>query len=199
MRRLEDIPPVLRRVSGTGAPTETQPTMSTYFAIDPAGVKHTRSSLSRVYSHTVVLRQSYEHDIAAAEAKDNAQQDRHNWDYYVAILTGRDPFPERPMTTPTMTPAKRDAEIGRAARRNADKLANAKKEIGNPYLGLDAYLSRKHTERIALVERRRAEGYYDRWHNAGWCGRRELAEKLLASQRACAWVAEAVIVDVQKA
>ena len=53
-------------------------------AIDPNGVKHTRTSQSRVYAYTVVARSNYARDVAMAGKL--FEQDRRNFDFYTKMV-----------------------------------------------------------------------------------------------------------------
>jgi hypothetical protein len=113
----------------------------TYLATDANGVVHTRSTASRTYSHAVVCRDNYERELGQASHKLHPQQDRRNWEYYVAIVSGRDPHPNRNWRAENperWSPAEIAEEKVWADAANAKRLADAKAEVGVPDQGLGA-------------------------------------------------------------
>lgn len=50
-------------------------------------------------------------------------------------------------------------------------------------LGTAGYAAEQLAIKLAQIEKYKAEGYYDKFANDGWCGRRDLAQKLADSCR----------------
>ena len=146
--------------------------------IDPRGVTHTRTSQNRVYPFVVLVRDSYEHALARAVGPDYAASDRKNYAYYVALANG------------THAHCKNLYSNDDAAKRIAD----AKAYIAGCDT-FDAYLAKQQVERVARVDARKAKGDFDTWGPAGWCGRRDLAEKLAHKERAGGYRAEVIIAE----
>lgn len=138
-----------------------------HFVIDPAGVKHTRTSESRKYSHTVVYQDSYEHAKLMAVAKDWEKTDRSNFAYYLSHVNGTSVYL-----------AKKTWETDEQhAARVAREVADAETRL-NGCRDVESYLAMEQAQRLAAVEEKQAKGGFDRWCNAGWCGRIDLAHKL---------------------
>lgn len=140
-----------------------------HFVIDAAGAKHTRTSQNRKYSHTVVYQDSYEHAKAMAVSKDWRTRDRNNFDFYMKWVNGSSEY----ITKKSWESDEQHAE------RIARETANATERL-NGCRDVDGYLAMQQAQRLADVEQKKAEGGFDQWCNAGWCGRRDLAEKLAA-------------------
>lgn len=153
-----------------------------YFAIDPNGERHTRSS-ERVYSHAVVYKDDYAKELANASDKGWTKTDRSNFDYNSRIAAGNDPYPHQHWDRVAYAfHEKTDewiaAHDARMDRENAERLADAKAAIE----GHDAasYCEAKRLARVAKIEAKKAAGGYDVFRCAGWCGRLDLAHKLAA-------------------
>jgi len=131
-----------------------------FFAIDPAGVKHTRST-AREYTHTVVYLRDKEVALADAKSDGWRKQDGKNYDYYAACV--RDGFHANLMH---FDHVRNDLE------RQAQDVAFAKTVIGDETR--EQQIARKLAERVAAVE----ATDFTVWHNAGWCGRLDLAQKV---------------------
>jgi len=135
-------------------------------AIDPNGVKHTRTSQSRVYAYTVVARSNYARDVAMAGKL--FEQDRRNFDFYTKMVAWGGAY--EGVKRSWETPEYYAAETARYA-------AEVEK-----YKDRDTCAVMKRAERIADVEARKAAGHYDRYNSLGWCSRMDLAQKLAAGQ-----------------
>jgi len=169
-----------------------------YHAIDAAGGIHTRSSKSRSYTHTVVVRPSYENALLFAQSKDWTKTDRRNLEYYDTIAQGRDPYPRQNYMAnhpERWTPEQIAEEQVRVDAENAKRVEDAIATVANR--SVEQWLADKLQERLDIVEKQRAAGYYDSWHNAGWCGRLDLAQKLAGSEQAKKHVAEVAILVAQ--
>ncbi|RUW96609.1 hypothetical protein EOA27_38580, partial [Mesorhizobium sp. M2A.F.Ca.ET.037.01.1.1] len=70
-----------------------------YTAIDPNGVAHTRTT-DRTYTHTVVAQRSKAAAMASATDAGWAKTEKSNFEYYVKIASGNDPYPARTYMTP---------------------------------------------------------------------------------------------------
>jgi hypothetical protein len=159
---------------------EAQSTMAKtiFTAIDPNGVEHKRTSDRRTYTHTVVFQKSY------AKALERASQlykvDGENFDYYVELAAGQ----HQRVTPDSGYHASYSAEFIANARanqiaENERRQASAKETIEGHTR--ESYQRLKRDERVAEVERGKANGHLDHdWFNAGWCGRLDLAQKLAA-------------------
>lgn len=122
-----------------------------YFATDANGKTHTRNS-DRVYTHTVVYRHIKSEAMAAAHSDHWKSLDANNYEFDVAIATGNHNY-----TTIT-----------------ADRVAACKARV--EAFTMDEYVANSLAERVARVE----ATDFTVWHNAGWCGRLDLAQKLAA-------------------
>lgn len=154
--------------------------MTKYFAIDADGGRHTRST-ERTYTHTVVVKGGYEHALIGAKAKGWRSTDESNFRYYAEIAAGRDRHPNKAYLRDDMSPAERQAELDRVELANAARLARAKLESDGRTV--EQYVAWQQELRVARVEERKAKGDFDRWINAGWCGRYDLAVKLAAKEQ----------------
>jgi hypothetical protein len=169
-------------------------TTNHFHAVDANGVVHTRSSKSRVYTHTVVSKPSYGYALAAAQSPDWTKTDRRNLDYYDTIAQGRDPYPRkcyRQDHPEKWTPEQIEEERVAVEAENARRVQEAIDTVANRTV--EQWLADKKAERIERVEKLKAEGYYDSWGNAGWCGRFDLAQKLAHAEKSKAHVAEVAI------
>lgn len=160
-------------------------TSTKYIAIDPAGVAHKRSTESRTYTHTVVVSGGYQAALNSAKSRGWEKTERSNFDYYTRIAEGRSEFyPSKrwcALSPDRYTPEQIAEEDARLTVSDAAKVADAKARIEGHTA--DSYIEALRAARIARVEERKAAGDFDAWKNAGWCGRRDLAEKLAAKHR----------------
>jgi len=156
-----------------------------YTATDANGLVHTRSTKTRSYTHMVVVKRSYEGDLAAAGASHWTKSDASNFDYYLRIAEGRSPhYPSVRWCAKyadRYTPAEIADEDARLTISDAAKVVEAKAQIDGHTV--DSYVAAQKAKRIARIERLKAEGHYERWYDAGWCGRLDLALKLAGSQK----------------
>lgn len=144
-----------------------------YLATDALGTTHTRKT-DRTYTHTVVTQYGYEAAVAhchAAHAAETARELKSptaNFKYYTDIAAGNDKYPEADWIG--------GARVVNEARQ-ALRIADAQARIEG---GFDAYRARILADALARIEANKAAGYYTRFHNLGWCGRLDLAQKLAA-------------------
>jgi len=131
------------------------------------GQTFTRTT-DRVYTHIVVARYSHEHAVSqiAAYAVDLVQT---NFAYYSRVVAG------------TSGHTQTEADVQRA------------KEFVEG--GREASIARHTAKMTEEVAQRKAKGHYDKWVVIGWCGRPDLATKLLAQTSAPSY-AEVHIVPV---
>lgn len=145
-----------------------------YFVIDPTGTRHTRTTKNRTYTHAVLALPSYELTLAAVKDRSHPETirtDKSNYQYHRALLDGSSPYLVKPDWDKD--------EAGFNARRAKD-IEKAKERVGDCPTFED-YRAKLLREAIASVEQAKANGYYDRWQDKGWCGRLDLAVKLAAS------------------
>jgi len=151
-----------------------------FFATDAAGKIHTRST-ERVYSHTVVTLPSKVHDMGRATAADWLKSDIANFDYYTVVAAGNDPHKSEnywARHADKWTPEQIAEQQARCDAENARRVVEARSKVATH--DRDSYCAMQRAKRVAAIEKRDAEGYYQIWQNAGWCGRPELAQKLYA-------------------
>ena len=128
-----------------------------YTAVSPDGQTHKRTTADRTYTHTVVARWNYdEHLRRAGDASIHADNDKSNYNYYVREL---DPA--------TRKWTHSESELA-GFTANIEGIANEAD-----------YLEAQIVKRIAKIEADKAAGEFDKYRNMGWCGRRDLAQKLL--------------------
>lgn len=150
-----------------------------FTAIDPNGVEHKRTSESREYAHTVVFRKDKRLMMHYATQEGHTKQDGSNYDYYRECAAGTHEHVTHVTGREGYHPSYSDADVARmqAAQRekNAKSIAYAKTQTDG--LSRDAYIKHKRAERVARVE----ATDFNEFHNAGWCGRLDLAQKLAGS------------------
>lgn len=156
-----------------------------YEAVMPDGRVAKRTSQSRVYSHCVAVRPSYEE--ALFRAKEIPPHLESNFAYHMAFLDGTSKWLKR-------DPWQSDEDHARYC---AKRVADAEKAL----MGCRDIRSwqQKLIERaVAAVEQNKANGAYDRWFAEGWCGRHDLAVKKAAGLRNKPYYAEVAILDAVK-
>lgn len=138
---------------------------TTFIAIDPAGVTHKRTSQNRTYSHTVVFLPSY--DAALAKASEPYAGDGENWAFASQMVAWGGIYggERKPWHT--------DEGIAR-------DLARYQELLGE-YASAKEAIAGERQKRIDRIEACRAEGFFEKWQNAGWCGRADLAYRLASS------------------
>lgn len=162
-----------------------------YYVTDPLGVEHTRNS-PRIYTHAVIARPSYDNALHSAQNNGTIMAATHksNFHYYRRIL-GLEPRPandHRNVRPSWMT------EEAFARQQEGDKRHAEESLMGAETL--DAYVAACVARRIADVEDAKVKGYYDRFDALGFCGRADLAAKLVASTNAY-WT-DFIILPVQE-
>lgn len=143
-----------------------------FIAALPDGSFATRSSQSKVYTFCVAVRDSYENALKVAGA--HYDVDASNYKYYV-----------RELNPATQVYAHSPSYLADIAKK-IEGIASAKE-----------FMAAEAARRVAYVEARKADGYYDRWGVLGWCSRHDLAIKLANSQGSSAHFAEAAICAVE--
>lgn len=156
--------------------------MSKYTVVLPDGTTASRKS-ARVYTHAVATRRSYEHSLAIA--KSGGGWTKSNYEHDAAIVDGTSRFLKR--------------ESWRSDEQHAAYVSDLIARATEALRGATSYEEWKAiriAETVALVEDAKADGYYDRWTVEGYCGRLDLAQKLLAKEQGRSAIAEARIVEV---
>jgi hypothetical protein len=145
-----------------------------FFVIDPQGIAHTRSSKGRTYTHTVVFVRGQAHaDRKLAEALEfSAKQAPKDFEFYTSLIDGSWQAASA-LRHPTLY-----ADADYAAKQLAQDKARGEQEIGG--LDVAGYVAKRHERALARHAEMIADGYYNTFHNAGWCGRPDLANKLAA-------------------
>ncbi|WP_181423052.1 hypothetical protein [Serratia marcescens] len=124
-----------------------------YFAIDANGARHTRTT-ARTYTHMVVVCHNLEKSRQGASSKEAKASHARNYDYHA-----------------------REAGPNPQFRHSPEHMAEHKRI---------AAMDRDHYVEICVladIERINKAGkgeYADQWHDFGWCGRLDLAQKLAA-------------------
>lgn len=161
------------------------PRKTIFTATDSNGFVHKRSTESRAYTHTVVVRGGYQHDLAGAADKAWDKSMVSNFEYYLAIAEDRSPYyptkryrAENPAGWTAEQIAEEEAYLTAG---DAESKAKAVREVEGHTVR--SYVDAQRRDRIAAVEAKKAEGHYEKWLNAGWCGRLDLADKLAAKHR----------------
>lgn len=160
------------------APAAKSKGKTTYIAFDANGAAHTRST-AREYTHTVVGLPSLEK--AMTDALSPWGVDASNYEYFRKIaMTNGDYLAQACYRTADKWTAEQIAEE-KASKdaANAKRLAEAR-DLLDRCPTLAAYRAQKQVERVAAVEKSKAEGAYEKWVNIGFCGRLDLAQKLAA-------------------
>lgn len=158
---------------------------TSYLVTAPNGQTFSRTTASRAYTHTVIAKLSHAHALENAKSTGWARTDRSNFNYYQGIIKngGQGFYRHSAMT---------DEQY--AARCVAEK-AHAEEATRGLALGqADEFVAILREERIARVAEHLAEGYYDIYHNLGWCGRLDLAQKL-ANKNSSGYYHEPVILE----
>jgi hypothetical protein len=151
---------------------------TTFTAIDPNGVEHVRTSDRRNYSHTVVAQYNKADHMNRAVDPNWAKTDGSNWDYHAKIANGNDPYPSKCYlgNHPDKYSAEQIAEeVVTVAATNAKRVEDAKTFVS---ITREEHIAKMLADRIAAVEAKD----YNGWHNLGWCGRRDLADKLASGK-----------------
>lgn len=181
----------IHEISGSGSRLLDEPSLSegkmgkaNYTAQDPQGVIHKRSTTSRAYTHTVVGKRSYELAMRRARSTQWAKSDARDYAYEVQISEGNDPVPA--INWDARYPAGKTAEQIAASQLRADAANEKRFELAKARVGnhtVQSWCEARQAERIAVVEKDAEQGYYEVFVNLGWCGRRDLADKLAAKAR----------------
>ncbi|MER9003312.1 hypothetical protein NKI15_06745 [Mesorhizobium sp. M0862] len=135
-----------------------------YTAIDPAGVEHKRTTADRTYTHTVVFQRSKAAAIEAATAKSARGFHANNGQYYLDCI--RD---GRHSNLMSFEHYRNDTD------RQARDVAEAIEHLSGVTTAAE-FADAKVAAHVARIE----ATDWTIWHNAGWCGRHDLALKLAA-------------------
>lgn len=144
---------------------------TTFTAIDPNGTAHTRTSETRIYTHTVVGLPSLQRAILYTISKENRKSFVDSYPHFAAYLDGTSRWLKK---HDWETDAKYDGRV-------AYEIARSEKEL-NGATCADEYGQMKIDAKLANLRKLEAEGYYNKYQNMGWCGRADLAAKLAAKK-----------------
>ncbi len=151
--------------------------MTKFTAIDPAGKTHTRTSKERIYTHTVVALPSAPRAVLNVTSKEARAMHRQNFAYYREMADGTSRFLERKSWETEAQQAERKANGIENGIKALDGCTNAQ-EFENMMVSRE----------LARIQKQREEGYYDTYHNMGWCGRLDLAQKLKTTSENRNWI-----------
>jgi len=138
---------------------------------DPNGTTHNRTSANRVYTHAVLVRESYEH--AMEIAKQLYEIDGDNWAYDVRKVRNNDHYSWE-------TPEQIERQKARA----------------QAYTSRQEAMEGAARERVTRVCEKYKAGGFDTWSVLGWNGRLDLAQK--AASTAGPRFAEVKIVETTR-
>lgn len=145
--------------------------MTKFTAIDPNGVIHTRTSKTRIYSHTVVGLPSMQASVLYAMSKQNRKLFADNYAYHAAMVGG---------TSRWLAKNNWETVEAHSARVALDKAKSAK-ELNGTTSAAD-YAQMKVEGMLAAIRKQEAEGYFNKYQNFGWCGRYDLAHRLATTK-----------------
>ncbi|UAN54737.1 hypothetical protein KGP26_29765 (plasmid) [Serratia sp. JSRIV002] len=124
-----------------------------YFVIDANGVEHTRGS-ARIYTHAVLFRTNQDARRAGVNSKANRDQIAKNWRFTAECIAKGNPY--------------NDSE---------KLLAEYRERVA---MGCEAWVESVVVAEIARINKDGTGSLSDDWRCAGWCGRHDLAVKLMA-------------------
>lgn len=156
-----------------------------YEAKLPDGRIGRRTSKSRVYTHCVAVRSSYED--ALFRAKQIPPNLESNFRHYMAYLDGTSRFLER--------------KSWQTEEQHAKQVARDKVHAETALMGcrdIQSWQRALIDEAVARVEENKANGAYDKWFVEGWCGRHDLAVSKASGLRNKTHHAEVAILDAVK-
>ncbi|UTU08076.1 hypothetical protein CcrC1_gp390 [Caulobacter phage C1] len=131
------------------------------------GTTATRESANRKYSHVVVGKHSKALHLSQLDGY--ARSDRSNYHYGMSKTRATPGVP-----TPYQSLSERDRPY--VFTWTEKEIEDAKIEMA-PYADMDAYVAGKRAERLEVIAKREAEGYYDQWCALTWASRHDLAAK----------------------
>lgn len=143
----------------------------------PDGTVATRTT-ARTYTHVIAALPCLKEHMRRANDELAQVQDGSNWDYHASCAAGTYAFPS------WYSQEARDKSVadGKAwIEQNPDRAA---------------FVAGKHAERVAVVEERKAAGFYEAWVATTWCGRLSLAQAQFAQANNAAGWANVRIVEV---
>lgn len=149
---------------------------ATFLATDPAGKTHKRTSQNRTYAATVVVREGTANAERKFEAGEGWRRDHDAKNFaYAAARTTAEAVTADLLRRNHKVLAD-DADY--VARRVAENVA-----FVEGFATVEEYVEKQAAKRRAKFEAEKAAGSYERWLNAGWCGRPDLALKLASQQK----------------
>jgi hypothetical protein len=154
-----------------------------FYVIDPQGVAHTRSSKNRTYTHTVLI---FRGPAMEAAALARAQ---------------RSTLADSIKTHATYISWSQCVDLGSRPRPivAGDYLNQRGLEHVAKFASAEAYEASQLAWRLQCHAKDVAKGQYSKWHNAGWCGRPDLAVKLAAQETVTTKILEAQVGKPPKA
>lgn len=161
--------------------------MNRFTAIDPNGTVHTRNSKERTYTHTVVGRYSATQHVLYAKSLAARKAHRSNFDYYLGFVDGTSQF-----------------LIRRSYETEESHLERTQKKILSAETHLEGIRDRNEWVEMRVqrdlenIQTRRKNGYYEVYHNLGWCGSLRLAQKLKTTSENRKWADVTILVSEQK-
>lgn len=159
--------------------------MATKHTATAHGQTFTRTSQNRKYSHVVIWRPDYEAALIRA-SYGWKNLDFSNFHHSHAKVVGESKFLDR-----------KQWETEEEHKERVEREVNAARENLNGCETAAQYAEMMRQRRVDAVEQNNKDGYYRTWQVVGWCSRRDLAEKLAATERNRARVAEVQIIEAQ--
>lgn len=139
--------------------------MTKYLAIDPNGFEHRRTTAGRTYTHTVVYQRSKEWAVAQAKASHEGHVSTGKY-FLDCVAVGYHAYLMH-----------FDHYRNDIARQQADVAESLESLAG--MTTAEGYAAAQVAKHLLDIDARDWSAYL----NAGWCGRRDLAEKLAAATR----------------
>ncbi len=155
---------------------------TSYFAIDPCGVTHTRTSATRLYTHTVVALPSAQNAILSAKSPGMRAHHKRNFSYYADKVRGTSRWLQRNSWESEEKHNARVLAESEAAEAELDGCDTA-----------DQYADMLIAATLARIADATRAGHFEAYQNMGWCGRADLAAKLAAKTQGQAYYVAASV------
>jgi hypothetical protein len=153
-----------------------------YTATAPDGSVHTRGSV-RTYTHCVVGRRCYRYALKRAKGWD--RHDSDTYAYFTRVIAQGGCHISRPSYyTEAKFAAVQEKDVERA------------KEMIDGATTREVYVAAQLAKRLAVVDVDKAKGAYDSFRTLGWCGRRDLADKLAVQERSSSAYIEVAVLPI---
>ena len=140
----------------------------TFVAVDPGGHVHTRMS-NLVYTHSVVYRVNYAREIEYLGSRSHKNSLRPLYKHWKSIAEGHSPYPRNDFSEPVTDAVLKVVAIAVAAIDGCETF--------------DHFVANAKATALSNIKRLIVEGYYDAYHNAGWCKSEVLAQQLAHRRR----------------